>query len=141
MITRYTPLATLTAAVFSLMIFSPAFASEVAQAQQKQPMQGQADGKGAAAAVSDQKLDAFAVAYLQVDKVRQEYSAKIGATSDEGAKQKLQTEASEQMVKAVEASPDMSVEEYTSILKAAQNDPALAKKVQEKMGNPAPSQQ
>ncbi|NLS08231.1 DUF4168 domain-containing protein [Rhizobium sp. P32RR-XVIII] len=141
MITRYTPLATLTAAVFSLMIFSPASASEVAQAQQKQPMQGQADGNGAAAAVSDQKLEAFAVAYLQVDKVRQEYSAKIGAMSDEGAKQKLQTEASEQMVKAVEASPDMSVEEYTSILKAAQNDPALAKKVQEKMGNPAPSQQ
>lgn len=141
MITRYTPLATLTAAVFSLMIFSPASASEVAQAQEKQPIQGQADDNGAAAAVSDQKLEAFAVAYLQVDKVRQEYSAKIGATSDEGAKQKLQTEASEQMVKAVEASPDMSVEEYTSILKAAQNDPALAKKVQEKMGNPAPSQQ
>lgn len=141
MITRYTPLATLTAAVFCLMIFSLASASEVAQAQQKPPMQGQADGNGAAAAVSDQKLEAFAVAYQQVDKVRQEYSAKIGATSGEAAKQKLQTEASEQMVKAVEASPDMSVEEYTSILKAAQNDPALAKKVQEKMGNPAPSQQ
>ena len=141
MITRYTPIATLTAAVFSLMIFSPASASEVAQAQEKQPMQGQADGNGAAVAVSDQKIEAFAVAYLQVDKVRQEYSAKIGATSDEAAKQKLQTEASEQMVKAVEASPDISVEEYTSILTAAQNDPALAKKVQEKMGNPAQSQQ
>ncbi|NLS07771.1 DUF4168 domain-containing protein [Rhizobium sp. P32RR-XVIII] len=73
--------------------------------------------------------------------IRQEYSAKIGATSDEAAKQKLQTEASQQMVQAVEASPDMSVKEYTSILTAAQNDPALAKKIQEKMGNPAPSQQ
>ena len=70
MITRYPPLATLTAAVVSLMIFSPASASEVAQAQEKQPMQGQANGNGAAAAVSDQKIEAFAVAYLQVDKVR-----------------------------------------------------------------------
>jgi hypothetical protein len=104
-------------------------------------MQGQVDSNGAAVAVSDQKIEAFAVAYLQVDKVSQEYSTKIGATSDEAAKKKLQTEASEQMVKAVEASPDISVEEYTSILTAAQNDPALAEKVQEKMRNPAPSQQ
>ncbi|MCZ4092928.1 DUF4168 domain-containing protein [Sinorhizobium psoraleae] len=145
MITRYTPVATLTAAAFSLMVFSPASALEMAQAQQTQPqaqqtqpMQGQPDSTGAA--VSDQKIEAFAVAYLQVDKVRQEYSAKIEATPDEAAKQKLQTEASQQMVQAVEASPDISVEEYTSILTAAQNDPALAKKVQEKIQTSAPAQ-
>lgn len=46
--------------------------------------------------ISDQKIEAFAVAYLQVDKVRQEYSTKIGATTDEAAKAKLQNEASQE---------------------------------------------
>jgi hypothetical protein len=138
MITRYTPVASLTAAVFSLMVASPASALEVAQAQDAQPAQGQTETQSAP--ISDQKLEAFAVAYLEVDKVRQQYSAKIGATSDAAAKEKLQTEASQQMVKAVEASP-ISVEEYTTILTAAQNDPALAKKVQEKLQQSAPAEQ
>ncbi|MEZ2126627.1 MULTISPECIES: DUF4168 domain-containing protein [unclassified Sinorhizobium] len=141
MITRYTPVATLTAAVFSLMVFSPASALEVAQAQEAQPTQGQTGGNSAAPAVSDQKIQAFAVAYLKVDKVRQEYSAKIGATPDETAKQKLETEAKNQMVEAVKTSPDISVEEYTSILTAAQNDPALAQKLRDKIDNSAPAQQ
>lgn len=147
MITRYTSLATMTAAVFSLLAFSSASATELAQAQQpppaqgQAPMQGQSGGTGAAAPVSDQKLEAFAVAYLQVDKVRQQYSAKIDATKDQAAKQKLQEEAKQQMVDTVQASNDISVEEYSSILTAAQSDPALAKKVLEKIGTPPPAQQ
>lgn len=147
MITRYTPVATMTAAVFSLLALSPASAVDMAQAQQQPPaqgqapMQGQSGDNGAAAPVSDQKIEAFAVAYLQVDKVRKEYSAKIGATKDEAAKQKLQEEAKKQMVDTVEASKDISVEEYSSILTAAQSDPALAKKVLEKIGTPPPAQQ
>lgn len=151
MITRYTSVATLSAAVFSLLAFSQASAVDMAQAQQQPaqasppaqaqpPMQAQS-GNGATAAVSDQKIEAFAVAYLQVDKVRQEYSAKIGATKDEAAKQQLQEEAKKQMVDTVQASPDISVEEYSSILTAAQSDPALAKKVLEKIGTPPPGQQ
>jgi hypothetical protein len=147
MITRYTPVATMTAAVFSLLAFSPASAVDMAQAQQQPPAQGQAPvqgqsgDNGAAAPVSDQKIEAFAVAYLQVDKVRQEYSAKIGAAKDEAAKQKLQDEAKKQMVDTVEASKDISVEEYSTILTAARSDPALAKKVLEKIGTPPPAQQ
>ncbi|GAA3108041.1 DUF4168 domain-containing protein [Rhizobium viscosum] len=148
MITRYTPVAMMTAAVFSLLALSPASAEDMAQAQQQPPatqgqapMQGQSGDNGAAAPVSDQKIEAFAVAYLQVDKVRKEYSAKIGATKDEAAKQKLQEEAKKQMVDTVEASNNISVEEYSSILTAAQSDPALAKKVLEKIGTPPPAQQ
>lgn len=44
------------------------------------------------------------------------------------------------MVKAVETAPNMSVEEYTTILKAAQSDPALAQKVQEKLQTSTPQQ-
>ncbi|WP_455874821.1 DUF4168 domain-containing protein [Rhizobium yanglingense] len=138
MITRYTPVASLTAAALSLMFFSnPASAQQAAPAQQ--PVQAQPEGKGGPA-VSDQKIEAFAVAYLQVDQVRQEYSAKIGATQDTAAKQQLQTEASKQMVQAVEASPGISLDEYNSILTAAQNDPALVKRVQDKLQESAPAQ-
>ncbi|PDV90465.1 hypothetical protein CO652_03250 [Rhizobium sp. H4] len=144
MITRYTSLATMTAAVFSLLALSSASAVEMAQAQQ-QPAQGQApmqgQGGSTSAPVSDQKLEAFAVAYLQVDKVRQQYSAKIDATKDQAAKQKLQEEAKKEMVETVQSSNDISVEEYSSILTAAQSDPALAKKVLDKIGTPPPAQQ
>lgn len=140
MITGYKPIASFTAAVFGLMVFSPASALEIAQAQQTQPTQGQADSKGAGAAISEQKIEAFAVAYLQVDKVRQEYSAKIEATSDEPAKKQLQTEGSKKMVDAVKASPAISVEEYSAILTAAQSDPTVAKKVQAELQKTAPVQ-
>jgi hypothetical protein len=137
MITRYTRAASLTAAVFSLMVLN-----NPASAQEKPPIQAQTDSNApAAAAVSDQKIEAFAVAYLQVDKVRQEYSAKVGATPDAAAKQKLQSEASQHMVQAVEASPGISLEEYNAILTAAQNDPALVKRVQDKLQKSAPAQQ
>jgi hypothetical protein len=140
MITRYTHAASLTAAVFSLMFLgNAAFAQE--KVQEKPPTPGQADSNGAAAAISDQKIEAFVVAYRQVDKVRQEYTAKLDATPDPTAKQQLQTEASKQMVQAVQASPGMSVDEYSAILTAAQSDPTLAKKVQEKLQKSAPAQQ
>lgn len=139
MITRI-PAASLTAAALSLMFLgNPASAQ---QATQEKPTQAQQpDSNGAAAAVSDQKIEAFAVAYQQVDKIRQEYSAKIGATSDPTAKQQLQTEASKQMVQAVQTSPGISVDEYRTILAAAQKDPVLVKKVQDKLQKSAPAQQ
>jgi hypothetical protein len=140
MITRYIPAASLTAAVLSLTFLSnPASAQQATP--EKQPTQAQPDSNGTAATVSDQKIEAFAVAYLQVDKVRQEYSAKIGATSDPTAKQQLQTEASKQMVQAVQTSPGMSVDEYNAILAAANKDPALVKKLQDKLQKSAPAQQ
>jgi Domain of unknown function (DUF4168) len=129
MIIRHMPVAALTAAALSLIVVnSPAFAQSAAEPQASQPMQGTAP-----AAISDQKIEAFAVAYLQVDKVRQDYAAKIGAEKDATNKQKLQNEANKQMINAVEKSPDMSLDEYKTIITAAQTDPNVAKKVQEKL--------
>jgi hypothetical protein len=126
---RHMPVAALTAAALSLIVInSPAFAQGAAEPQATQPMQGTAP-----AAISDQKIEAFAVAYLQVDKVRQDYAAKIGAEKDAVNKQKLQNEANKQMINAVEKSPDMSLDEYKTIITAAQTNPDVAKKVQEKL--------
>ena len=126
---RHMPVAALTAAALSLIVISsPAFAQSAAEPQGTQPMQGTAP-----AAISDQKIEAFAVAYLQVDKVRQDYAAKIGAEKDAVNKQKLQNEANKQMINAVEKSPDMSLDEYKTIITAAQTNPDVAKKVQDKL--------
>lgn len=126
---RHMPVAALTAAALSLIVInSPAFAQGAAEPQATQPMQGTAP-----AAISDQKIEAFAVAYLQVDKVRQDYAAKIGAEKDAANKQKLQNEANKQMINAVEKSPDMSLDEYKTIITAAQTNPDVAKKVQDKL--------
>ncbi|HEV7309483.1 DUF4168 domain-containing protein [Ensifer sp.] len=141
MITRYTPIASITAAVFSFMIFSPASALETAQAQQTKPTPGQAENKGTETGISEQKIEAFAVAYLQVDKVRQEYSAKIEATPDVAAKKQLETEGSKKMVEAVKSSPSISIEEYSAILTEAQTNPTIAKKVQAELQKTAPAQQ
>ncbi len=132
-------------ASFSAVILSLALVGNPASAQETNrengSIQGQTGGNGPTTAISDQKIEAFAVAYLQVDKVRQEYVAKIGATSDETAKKQLQDEAGKKMVQAVESSPDMSVEEYNTILTATQKDPALVQKVQEKLQKATAPQQ
>jgi hypothetical protein len=124
------PIAALTAAAWSLIVVStPAFAQGAAEPQAAAPQASTA----APAAISEQKLNAFAVAYLKVDSVRRDYAAKIGAQKDAASRQKLQNEANKQMINAVQNSPDMTVEEYKTIVSTAQTDPEVARKVQEKL--------
>ncbi|WP_075289720.1 DUF4168 domain-containing protein [Pararhizobium arenae] len=124
------PIAALTAAAWSLIVVStPAFAQGAAEPQAAAPQAS----TPATAAISEQKLNAFAVAYLKVDSVRRDYAAKIGAQKDAASRQKLQNEANKQMINAVQNSPDMTVEEYKTIVSTAQTDPEVARKVQEKL--------
>lgn len=126
------PIAALTAAAWSLIVVStPAFAQGAAEPQAASPQavpQAQA-----ATPISDEKLEAFAVAYLKVDSVRQSYAARIGAEKDAASRQKLQNEANKQMINAVQSSPDLTVDEYKTIVSTAQTDPEVARKVQEKL--------
>lgn len=123
------PVAALTAAAWSLIVVStPTFAQEAAA-----PQPGAQTRAAVPAAISDEKLNAFAVAYLKVDSVRQTFAAKIGAEKDAVSRQKLQNEANKQMINAVQNSPDMSVEEYKTIVSSAQTDPDIARKVQQKL--------
>lgn len=77
----------------------------------------------------DDKLKSFAVAYLQVDKITQEYLPKMKEAKDTTAKEQVRTEAGEKMVKAVEGAPGISVDEYNQIAQSAQTDPDLANKI------------
>lgn len=83
----------------------------------------------AAPNVDDAKLKSFAVAFLQVSGVTQEYQPQIAAAGSAEAQQKLQQEAGQKMVEAVSKADGISVDEYNSIIQAAQANPELAQRI------------
>lgn len=113
---------------------SPSFAQDDAPAKPDaapatESAQPSVQAPEAASAYPDAKLKSFAVAFLQVDKVTQKYLPRLKQASSKDEQQKIRHEASGEMVKAVEGSSDISVEEYNSIAKSAQTDPQLANKL------------
>jgi hypothetical protein len=81
--------------------------------------------------ISDQKLDATAAALEQVASVKEDYQRRIKA-ADPADKNRLTEEGHNALVKAV-TDKGLSVEEYTSILEVAQNDPAVREKILQRM--------
>jgi hypothetical protein len=77
--------------------------------------------------IPEQKLDAAAAAMEKVAGVQQDYQQRIAA-ADPAEKGRLATEGTKALVKAV-TDEGLSVEEYTSILRLAQNDPEVRQKI------------
>lgn len=98
--------------------------SPVTMAQAQQQPQQQAPAQS----VSDEQLQVFAVALLEVQKVAQEYSPRIQQSQDQGGAQKLQEEAQEKMAEAVQAK-GLSVEQYNQMANLVESDPAAREKV------------
>lgn len=73
--------------------------------------------------ITDKKLDAAAAAAKKVVAVSDEYEKKI-AQAPEGEKQRLSGEAKQATIKAV-SDEGLSVDEYTTIMRTAQNDPSV----------------
>ncbi|MEA3534178.1 DUF4168 domain-containing protein [Rhizobium sp. CC-YZS058] len=128
-------------AVFAALLLTPLAGQAFAQGAAIPERSAPAAPAQPSSKLSDEKLKAFAVAYLKVDRVRQDYSARIGQTQDQGARQTLKNEANKKMIEAVETAPDMSLEEYKTIITAAQADPAVAQKVQNNLRGAAPAAQ
>ncbi len=85
----------------------------------------------APANISDNKLDAAAAAVKKVTALRDTYEQKL-AQAPAAEKQRLAGEASDAMEKAV-TEQGLSIEEYTAILKVAQNDPVVRGKLVQRM--------
>lgn len=73
--------------------------------------------------IPDKKLDAAAAAAKKVVAVSDEYEKKI-AQAPEADKQRLTGEARQATAKAV-SDQGLSLDEYTTIMRTAQNDPAV----------------
>ena len=77
--------------------------------------------------IPDKKLDAAAAAVKKVTVIKNNYDQQL-AQAPVAEKERLQGEAGDAMAKAV-TDQGLSVEEYTTILTAAQKDPAVRDKL------------
>lgn len=77
----------------------------------------------------DAKLKSFAVAFIEVAKVTQSYQPQIESAGTEEDQSRLRQEAGEKMVEAVNEAEGITLDEYNTIIQAAQTDPDLAQKI------------
>lgn len=87
----------------------------------------------AQAELSDSKIEAFVVAAVAVEQVRQSYRQEFEETGEED-RAKLAEQANDEMVSAIEATPDITLEEYVEINRARQQDPELNRVIVERYG-------
>jgi hypothetical protein len=86
-----------------------------------------------AASISDEKLNAAAAVIGQVATIRQSYESKIAAAPSSD-KPRLAKEGNAALEKAV-TDQGLSVDEYNSIIRTAQNDPTVREKLTQRIPN------
>jgi len=89
----------------------------------------QTEGPAAAPQQDDAKLKSFAVAFIEVAKVTQSYQPQIESAGTAEDQSRLRQEAGEKMVEAVNEAEGITLDEYNTIIQAAQTDPDLAQKI------------
>ena len=92
-------------------------------------------------AADDAKLKSFAVAFIEVAKVTQSYQPQISSAGTPEDQQRLRNEAGEKMVEAVNEADGITLDEYNSIIQAAQADPELARRINTHLSEAAGAQQ
>lgn len=86
--------------------------------------------------VSDQELDAAAAALERVVPLQQNYKQQLAATPEPKDQERVASEANQALTKAV-TDQGLTVEQYSTILEAAQRDPAVRQKLLERVHIPA----
>lgn len=89
---------------------------------------GTQQGGQAAANVDEASLNKFKDAFAEVNGIRESFAGKLENVEDPQKAQKLQQQAQEDMVSAVEDA-GLSVQEYNQIFAAVQQNPELQQKV------------
>jgi len=94
-------------------------------AQRKAPSPGVATP---APGITEQKLDAAAAALERVASLQKTYRQRLAEAPAQADKERIVAEANDALEKAV-ADQGLSVDEYSSILEVAQNDPEVRGKI------------
>jgi Domain of unknown function (DUF4168) len=97
-------------------------------AQSPQPGPAQPGPSTSAPDVSDQKLSATAAAMERVASLQRNYRQRLAETEAPAEKERIVAEANNELTKAV-TEQGLSVEEYTSILDAARDNPEIRDKL------------
>jgi hypothetical protein len=124
------------AALFLLPVanaqMNPPQARPQAQSPQTQSPQAQSpEVQSPSPTISDQKLSAAAAAIGQVTTIRHSYESRI-AEAPPSDKERLTGEANDALEKAV-TDQGLSIDEYNTIIKTAQNDPAIRQKLAQRI--------
>lgn len=81
--------------------------------------------------VTEEKIEAFAVATLVLNELNQEYEARAAELETDAEREELMIETNMVMMGAVEQVDGISIEEYNAIAMAAREDAALAETINE----------
>jgi hypothetical protein len=100
---------------------------------QARPQAQSPQGQSPSPTISDEKLNAAAAAIGQVTSIRQSYEQKI-AKAPPSDKQRITDEANGALAKAV-TDQGLSVDEYNTIIRTPQNDPAVRQKLTERISH------
>ncbi len=119
----------LTGVACTLLLSLP-MAPAVAQDQYSGQQQGATQTQ--AAQVSDSQLNLYAKAAEKVMDIKQDLQSDMQQADSADEAQNMQAQAQEEMVDAVQ-SFGMSVEEYNTVARAVQKNPAMQNKLQEMM--------
>ncbi|MDZ7804639.1 DUF4168 domain-containing protein [Thiohalophilus sp.] len=112
-------------ALFGMSLSLGAYAQDYGQGGAQQQQQ---QGSQAPANVDDASLNKFKDAFAEVNSIRESFAGKLENVEDPQKAQKLQQQAQQDMVSAVEDA-GLSVQEYNQIFAAVQQNPELQKKV------------
>ena len=83
--------------------------------------------------VSNEKLDTFVLAMVEVESVRQEYIPRIEAASSEDEREAIATEGNAAIMDRVDGVPGITFNEYVQIAEAASSDPELGQRVSDRL--------
>jgi hypothetical protein len=122
----------LTAAVLGVagLLLLPAANAQMNQTQPR-PQAQSPEGQSPSSTIPDEKLTAAAAALGEVTSIRQSYERKI-AEVPQPDKQRVTDEANNALKKAV-TDQGLSVDEYNTILRTAQNDPTIRQKLAQRI--------
>jgi Domain of unknown function (DUF4168) len=122
----------LASAVGAAMLLGAGFAEVHAQEQPQMPQQPAMPSE-----FSQLQIETFADAAIEVQRVQQDFDAQVQAAENAEEVARLQQQAEQQARQAVE-NHGLSVDEYTAIVQAANQDPQLYAMIVETMQQRVP---
>lgn len=88
-----------------------------------------------ATSIDDGTIEAFVDAQARVEDIRSTYAAEYQAAETDEQRQQINERATQEMVGAVEETPNITVEEYNAVIQAANEDPGMAERIDEAIAN------
>lgn len=112
----------------TLIATAATFAFATNLAAQEHQMEQQPPAPPQTVEVSDQQLEQFADAQIQITEIQQDFAGRLQEVDDPEQAHELQVQANEEMTEAVEEI-GLSVQDFNEIAMAIQNDPELQQRL------------